>query len=176
MDLGTEISAEQSGVVVCLLIYSRWLLLRFGDASAVSADSRRVRRYAWLLVVVVFVMGLLAKQSIVTLPCVFVLLDYWQWSRQRKHQAERLDAQLASPAFATMLLQYLPGKLVMLLLVAGFSYLVLRAQQGALAQTTAMPVWVRMGNAVNAYAAYLDNGLGLADWPRSIHMLARSYR
>src|SRR5262249_17794153 len=56
-----------------------WMLTMAGYAWY----ARRPGLGRYLLVVVVFVLGLMAKPMLVTLPCVLLLLDYWPLGRLR---------------------------------------------------------------------------------------------
>ena len=74
-----------------LLAYARW------------AERRTAGRYA--LVALGLALGLLAKPTVVTLPCVLLLLDYWPLARLRTDPARRLPD---AARFGRALLEKLP--------------------------------------------------------------------
>ena len=93
-------------------------------------------------------LGLMAKQTLVTLPCVLLLLDYWPLRRLGENWTqirERLPRLVAE-------------KLPLLIPVAVAGLLTIRAAQsaqGALPSLDTLPLGFRLANAVVAYAAYL---------------------
>jgi protein O-mannosyl-transferase len=110
------------------------------------------RRY-YLLALLCFVLGLLSKPMLVTLPCLFLLLDYWPL--QRLAWAERPTLRVLRP----LVLEKLP-----FFLLSGLACLVaVWAQQegGALQPLDNSPLPLRLENALVAYARYL----GKLVWP-----------
>ena len=85
-----------------------------------------------------FVLSFLAKQILVTLPFVFLLLDYWQLGRLR----ERLGR-------AQVVLEKLP----LLAISAAFSAITLLAQSSGRAVTPleSLPLWARSLNASSSF-------------------------
>jgi tetratricopeptide (TPR) repeat protein len=138
-----------------------------------------VRRY--LLVVVAFVLGLLAKPMLVTLPCVLLLLDYWplkrvvsgQWRRtvaSGQWPVARKDTASSSLAtghwsLATVLLEKLP----LFALSLASCIITFRAQlQGQAVQPLEVfPLPIRIWNALLAYVGYLGKML----WPMDLAVL-----
>jgi hypothetical protein len=121
-----------------------WLL-------AIGAYLRYVRspgigRYA--LVAALFVLGLLAKPMLVTLPFTLLLLDYWPLER------------------GSRLWPLLREKLPLLALSVLSSVVTLAAQRagGAVASLDLYPAGVRLSNALVAYATYLWRTL----WPAGL--------
>ncbi|MEN6405641.1 MAG: tetratricopeptide repeat protein [Thermoguttaceae bacterium] len=127
-----------------------------------AAYVRYVRRptaaSAYLTVVVLFVLGLMAKPMLVTLPLVLLLLDYWPLERIGGKGCGMQDEGIAPspipspPApFVQVLLEKLP-----LLVISGLACLTtVWAQQEALETVDHVPFAWRVGNAVVSYAAYL---------------------
>src|SRR5438093_6101777 len=114
---------------------------------ALAAYRRYVRRRgaaAYLLVVAAFVLGLLAKPMVVTLPFVLLLLDVWPLRR---------------PWNVRLLWEKVP----LFLLSAAVSALTVVAQRGAgaMASLESLPLGTRIAEAVVAYGAYLEK----AFWP-----------
>jgi Flp pilus assembly protein TadD len=98
-----------------------------------------------------FACGLLSKPTVVTLPFVMLLLDYWPLQRFILHD------------FKTSLPRLILEKIPAFLLSGIFCAITFlgHAQTGALVATTALPFQDRIGNAFVAYASYL----GKTFWP-----------
>ena len=109
------------------------------------------KRY-WVLMGV-FVLGLMTKPMLVTLPCVFVLLDYWPLGRLGNSSQE--VRQRLWPLLREKLPLLVPVGLSSLLAVKAES------QLGSLTGLEALPVGVRLGNAVVSYGLYLKKMV----WP-----------
>ncbi len=109
----------------------------------------RIARY--LLVALVFTLGLMCKPMLVTVPFVLLLLDYWPLRRLT------LDRDgLRSRTFAWIALEKLP----LLLLSLASSILTLKAQ--ALdSEIKSVPLLSRIANAVLSYGIYLKQMV----WP-----------
>jgi tetratricopeptide (TPR) repeat protein len=124
-----------------------WMLSLLAYARYARRPS--ARRYA--AVAGAFAAGLLAKPMLVSLPLVLLLFDVWPLGRWR--------AAAGAPARRALLLEKLP-----LLAIAGVvALMTLRAQasQGAVATLGAVPLGLRVANAVVSYGAYLGKAL----WP-----------
>lgn len=117
-----------------------WLVIW---AYAVYARGPRVTQY--LLVLLLLALGLMAKQMLVTLPCVLLLLDYWPLRRWQPGAGAKRALWLAAE------------KLPMLALAAGVAVLTLMAQRGAGAvqDLARLPLEMRLGNAAISYVEYL---------------------
>jgi len=100
----------------------------------------------YLLVVLVFALGLLAKPMLVTLPFVFLLLDYWPLKRQESQALY-------------LVLEKLPF-LALSMVCIYFSSLSLQ-RAGILIPTEAIPMDLRLANALVSYVAYI----GKIIWP-----------
>jgi Flp pilus assembly protein TadD len=133
-----------------------WFLTLWGYARYVERP--KLSRY--LLVVVLFCLGLMSKPMIVTLPFVLVLLDVWPFRRVAlagskaagalKHKARPRPA--VRPLW-TVLLEKAP----LLALSAGMSVVTYIVQQrgGAVLPLEWIPFGARLGNALIAYVAYI---------------------
>lgn len=96
-----------------------------------------VRRY--LAVCGMFLLGLLSKSMLVTLPFVLLLLDFWPLRRRPQTSAWRLVSE----------------KLPLLILSALFCGITLWAQQDAVAPTDSYSFLWRINNALFSYVIYL---------------------
>ena len=130
--------AERKNVLSTLF----WLLTMWGYL-------RYVRKPSWGrygAMMGVFVVGLMAKPMLVTLPCVLLLLDYWPLRRWEGWGEFR-------EKWRGLVLEKVP----MLVPVGVVSVLAVEAQEriGALTSLEGLPVGVRVGNAVVSYVQYL---------------------
>ena len=117
------------------------------------------RRY--LVVVLLFVVGLMAKTQIVTLPCVLLLWDYWPLRRMFAAPSDVTGAP-APRSFSYLLKEKVP----LFILAAVGSAITLRAQReaGAFRSLGEISFSARLGNAVVAYVRYLGHTL----WPTGL--------
>jgi hypothetical protein len=108
----------------------------------------------YLVVVVAFSLALMSKPMAVSLPLVLLLLDYWPLQRY-----EDLP-------FRSKWLRLSLEKLPLLLMSAASSVVTMLAQRsgGAIAEASALPFSVRIGNAVVSYVAYIGKTL----WPANL--------
>ena len=101
----------------------------------------------------IFVLGLMAKPMLVTLPCVLLLLDYWPLGRLGKDSKE----------FWERLPRLGAEKLPLFIPVAAISVVTIAAQSraGALSSWEGLPLGSRVANAVLTYGVGLKKML----WP-----------
>lgn len=113
-------------------------------------------RLRYGIVFVLFVLGLMSKPMLVTLPFLMLLLDYWPLDR-----FDRISLG-AREAFTGLLIEKIP----MMVLSILSSVLTLWAQNKgeALIAFDALPLWARIGNALTAYLKYM----GKMYWPSSL--------
>jgi len=119
------------------------------------------RRYA--LVLVCFILGLMAKPMLVTLPVLLLLLDYWPLGRLGTIKGDLLMADKRS-------LWLLFREKIPLFTIATASCLItIYAQQhgGAIHSLADSPLTSRTGNALLAYLGYLGKTL----WPWDLAIL-----
>jgi tetratricopeptide (TPR) repeat protein len=136
-----------------------WLLTMWGYARYV--DHPGLNRY--LMVLLLFALGLMAKPMLVTLPFVLLLLDYWPFGRVQLRQSSKgsyTEAQ-GSSAFHLVL-----EKAPLFALAAVSSVLTLLAQYkaGALKTLDIIPVEFRSANALVSYMSYI----GKMIWPHNL--------
>ncbi len=137
--------------MLTLLAYKNWLE---ACAAHTAKDSRALTRYAIMLGV--YLLALLSKPTVITLPALMLLLDFWPLNR-----AIPTDAQSGfRPAFKAYL-HALPRlifeKLPIFLLTFTASVAVFYVQRGAAAVVTAdgLAISARLANAVFSYARYV---------------------
>jgi protein O-mannosyl-transferase len=99
----------------------------------------------YLAVALVFVLGLMSKPMLVTLPFVLLVLDYWPLHRIGAGTSN------AGPQLLTRVLEKIP----LLALSAASSVITFLAQKGAVGFTEQLPVVSRINNAVVSYVAYI---------------------
>jgi protein O-mannosyl-transferase len=122
---------------------------------ALNGYAHYVRRPDWrryLLIAVPFVLGLLSKSMIVTLPCVLLLLDVWPLGRLRTGAGQWSVAR-------RLILEKAP----LMALAAASAVITVIAQQGvgAVAPLERIGVGLRASNAIVSYGAYI----GSFFWP-----------
>jgi tetratricopeptide (TPR) repeat protein len=146
--------AERKDVLGALF----WLL----TLGAYAWYARRPRVLRYVLVVLALALGLMAKPTLVTLPCVLLLLDYWPLGRLRGGPA---PSGSAPPAFAPAPFRLLVlEKLPLLALAAGCVVLTLRAQKTLVMSLDDFPFRVRLANALVSYVRYL----AMMAWPSGL--------
>ncbi len=130
------------------------LLSAFFSLLTIAAYGWYARRPGWkkyLVVVVAFALALMSKPMAVSLPFVLLLLDYWPLRRYE-------DLPLR-PKWVRLSKEKLP----LLLMSAASSAVTLIAQRsgGAVADASALPLSMRIGNAIMSYVGYI----GKTIWP-----------
>jgi tetratricopeptide (TPR) repeat protein len=120
------------------------------------AQHPSVRRYS--CVALLFILGLMAKPQIITLPFVLLLWDYWPLERFGFGQTSEVPPRFARASIRRLVLEKVP----LLLLSAADAVVTIRAQHTAL--HTAMAEYsfhARVANAMIAYSRYVAH----AFWP-----------
>jgi tetratricopeptide (TPR) repeat protein len=127
----------------------------FGLVLVAYARSARAPRPRHLGAALALAAGLCAKQSLVPVPLLLVLLDFWPLRRIGPGASPRLS-----------LLAAVREKWLLFALSAAAAAIALWAQRsgGAMAHGDALPLDVRLANALLAIAAYLRDGL----WPSGL--------
>jgi len=145
-----------------------WLLTMI--AYTYYAERPCIKRY--LLIPLFFVLGLMAKPMLVTLPFVLLLLDYWPLERVHTAHADRgaaggkrnyANARFQRFAFSRLIWEKLP----LFILSAVSSAVTLVAQRGAVIEISRLPVMLRISNAAVSYLKYL----GKIFWPSRLTIL-----
>lgn len=122
----------------------------------------------YVLIVVLFALGLMAKQMLVTLPFVLLLLDYWPLGRLRLGQLEDGDTGTSGESGIVdaqkAMLHLIREKVPLFVLTAIFCVVVYLAQQSWGAFGARIGLVVRMTNAVGSYSKYI----GMMLWPSKL--------
>jgi protein O-mannosyl-transferase len=132
------------------LLSMLFLLLTFA-AYGWYTSQRSIGRY--VVIVVLFSLGLAAKPMIVTLPLLLLLWDYWPLQRLAS------DSETQTVTFFQLVVEKIP----LFAVSAASSFITLYAQRagGALGNTELLPLSQRVANAIYSYCAYLGKGV----WP-----------
>lgn len=131
------------------LLSTLFLLLTIW-AYAGYVRKRSVQRY--LFVVVIFALGLMAKQMLVTLPVVLLLMDYWPLKR---HSSDQADKAVKQGGIKLLLLEKIP----LLVLSAAAALVILRAHASAnaLFHADGGSILLHSGNAFLSFLKYIRN-------------------
>ncbi len=125
------------------------------------AAARRWRGY--LVSLLLFVCSLLSKQALVTLPFVFLLLDFWPLGRLNfANEPARVTSRAKkgqSSESRRVEVRLLMEKIPFLAVSAAFSLIALATQSSGGAMAIRFPIAIRVGNAIVVYVAYLENAL-----------------
>jgi protein O-mannosyl-transferase len=114
----------------------------------------------YLLVVMLFVLGLLSKPMVVTLPFVLLLLDFWPlgrfqaWAPEDSTSAEETAGKGIVTWIKINRLLFLE-KIPLLVLSVASCIVTIDAQRGAMKALEAVPLGARVLNAIVAYAEYV---------------------
>jgi protein O-mannosyl-transferase len=141
-----------------------WLLTMW--AYLWYAERPRLGRY--LLILVCFSLGLMAKPMLVTLPFVLLLLDYWPLGRLSL-RGPAAAAASPKPGPGVTIKRLVWEKSPLLVISALFSVVAFYAQKvvGAVMTLHALPIPNRLANAMVAYVRYL----GKMFWPAHLAVL-----
>ena len=150
-----------------------FILTLWAYARYARSDRFSWRRYTTVLVL--FALGLMCKPTLVTLPLVLLLLDYWPLRRVRNSDfrdqrsavaapvrgapQRRTRLRVASAWQAAAWLHLIVEKIPLLVLSAASCVATILAQKEAFAPTRAIPLQERVANAVVAYVEYLGQAI-----------------
>jgi tetratricopeptide (TPR) repeat protein len=133
-----------------------------------AAEPQKIgrRKFYYALSLVLFALGLMSKQMLVTLPFVLLLLDCWPLKR-----IAGFSRQVAEPGTGEPVYSELPLRKILLekipyfaLTCAACAATLLAQGTGAIRTTADVPLGLRALNALIAYAKYL----GEAFWPTNL--------
>jgi protein O-mannosyl-transferase len=115
----------------------RWYVLR-----------PQVSRY--LVVALLYTLGLMCKPQVITLPCVLLLWDYWPLGRMFSTGQESSQTTIVPESISRLVLEKIP-----LFALSAASAVITIQAQGAGGATSWYPPSIRLGNAIISYASYL---------------------
>jgi tetratricopeptide (TPR) repeat protein len=125
-----------------------WLLTMLAYVHYTERTS--ISRY--LVTLILFILGLMSKPMLVTLPAVLLLLDYWPLVRFRKSKSSIFNLVIE--------------KIPFFVLSAISSVITFMVQQKSEAMPV-LPLQVRLANAINSYLVYI----GKMIWPARLAVL-----
>ena len=128
-----------------VLSTSFWLLTMIAYLRYVASPGFR-----YLLVVLPFVLGLMSKPMLVTLPAVLLLMDYWPLRRLEGVGSLR---GRPVPRWQWLVVEKLP--LFALVVVSSLVTVVMQERGQSVMGFEALPFWLRAANAVVAYGRYV---------------------
>ena len=117
--------------------------------------SQRPRWFTYLAVIVFFVLGLMAKTMLVTLPFVLILFDIWPLGR--------IQDSSSFKSFGRTILVLLREKipLIVLAFAAGVGTVMAQQSRGGIFSLESFPIITRISNALVSYSVYIFKTL----WP-----------
>ena len=127
--------------------------------------AHKPRWYRYLVVTVLFALGLMSKPQVVTLPFVLLLWDYWPL--ERMFASELPSSGKAERAPARSLPWLLLEKIPLLALSAGCAVLTIWAQRTGGGYNPEPTLSLRLENTVVSYVRYI----GRAFWPSHLALL-----
>jgi tetratricopeptide (TPR) repeat protein len=140
-----------SGVFFMLIL---WAYARY-------ARGNSARSFWYIMVVVLFALGLMCKPTLVTVPFVLLLLDYWPLGRTQS--SPFLGRGITRNTWPWLIVEKLP----LFVLSAASCVATLLAQKQALDASLKPPLGERIGNALVSYVVYL----GQMIWPARLAVL-----
>jgi Tfp pilus assembly protein PilF len=120
-------------------------------AYAWFAKRPNVQRY--LLIALLFALGLASKPMIITLPFVLLLLDFWPLQRIQELGPPSETLPIEQAPFLRLLIEKLP--LMMLVPASAIITVIAQRRGGAVIPPGFISVWVRLWNAIHSYAEYI---------------------
>ncbi len=133
-----------------------WLLTLYFYASYAKQKSKTF----YIFAIFTFILGLMSKQMLVSIPFVLLLLDYWPLHRIPINIGTKLSRHLKSSEFRSLLLEKVP----FLILAASVSVITVVSQQKAMNSLLGYSLTKRFANAATSYTQYLRKTF----WPNDL--------
>jgi tetratricopeptide (TPR) repeat protein len=149
-------------------VLSTFFLLLTLAAYISYVKRRSLARY--FLTILLFVLGLLAKPMLVTVPLLLLLLDYWPLNRFDLQPVKASGSLLRTPTAThsglAALYRLTIEKIPFFVLSVGSSIITFLVQRagGAVVDTTVIPLYSRVANAFLSYGKYV----GKLFWPQDL--------
>ena len=145
--------AERKDVLSTLFwMLTMWAYVRYSERPSLT-------RY--LLIFPFFILGLMSKPMLVTLPFVLLLMDYWPLGRLQSTLPEK-GGKLKTPKLAV--LRLIAEKIPLFVLVALLSVVTFLAQEEAVQSLDNFHLKARIANGLVSYAAYIRKMF----WPNDL--------
>jgi len=141
-----------------------FMLTLWAYTAYVRRQSRFARYFAYLAVAALFALGLLSKPTLVTLPCVMLLLDYWPLRRMAAPEGT-VSASATRESGLSRVAWLVIEKLPLFALSAACCAATVWAER--VAEYPTRGAWWRIGNAMIAYVDYLRQFF----WPADLALL-----
>ena len=153
------ITERKDVLSTCFLMLTLWAYVSYVRRPGVG-------RY--VVVLLWFTLGLLAKPMLVTVPFLLLLLDVWPLRRWALSTGTAVRPKTASPRERRPAAWPLVWeKVPLLVLAAAASMVTMQAQRNAVTGLDLYPLGLRLGNALVAYLAYI----GKMFWPAGLAVL-----
>ena len=136
-----------------------WMLTM--GAYSYYVENRGFRRYSFVLLF--FILGLMAKPMLVTLPFVLLLLDYWPL--QRFQETKPADPEYKWSLIYPLFLEKVP--LFVLAIISSIVTYIAQQKGGAVSSIEVLSLGARIENAFISYIAYIEKMV----WPRNLAVL-----
>jgi len=118
---------------------------------------REASSIRYLFVMLLFALGLMTKPMLVTVPFVFLLLDYWPLDRFAHTSPVELKLKTGIARWwnqKSITTRLVLEKTPLIVLSIGSSIATLLAQKDAVSSIESLPLWWRINNAFVSYLAY----------------------
>jgi protein O-mannosyl-transferase len=118
---------------------------------------REASSIRYLFVMLLFALGLMTKPMLVTVPFVFLLLDYWPLDRFAHMSPVELKLKTGIARWwnqKSITTRLVLEKTPLIVLSIGSSIATLLAQKDAVSSIESLPLWWRINNAFVSYLAY----------------------
>jgi tetratricopeptide (TPR) repeat protein len=131
-----------------------FFMLTLGAYARYVREASSIR---YLFVMLLFALGLMTKPMIVTVPFVFLLLDYWPLDRFAHTSPVELKLKTGIARWwnqKSITTRLVLEKTPLIVLSIGSSIATLLAQKDAVSSIESLPLWWRINNAFVSYLAY----------------------